>query len=142
MEEKMKVLIDLQACDARIKNIQRKKAEGPLKIQRLKEELDAIEKQLEEVSNKLDERKGEGRKAEQDIEHLESRVEKSNIKLSNVKSNKEYQAALKEIGDLSQEKSSMEDGILDLMEEIEALEILNQCLIFRTIEFRNKMEGS
>jgi len=43
---------------------------------------------------------------------LENRVKKSESKLSNVKSNKEYTAALKEIDDLKKGKFSLEDNVL------------------------------
>jgi predicted nucleic acid-binding Zn-ribbon protein len=59
---------------------------------------------------------------EKEIEVLESQSEKSNIKLSNTKSNKEYRAALKEIEDLNRQKSLLEDKAIELMEGLERLE--------------------
>jgi predicted nucleic acid-binding Zn-ribbon protein len=49
-------------------------------------------------------------------------MEKSRIKLSNIKSNKEYTAVLKEIEDQEKEKSLNEDNLLHLMDEIEVLD--------------------
>ena len=122
MEEKMKILIALQNCDIRIREIQIKKEEGPKKIQRLKEKLAAVEDQLEEETNRLEAYTRERRQAEQEIEEAENRLKKANIKLSNIKSNKEYQAALKEIDDLEKEKSLLEDRVINIMEQVEALE--------------------
>jgi len=48
LEEKNEILITLQDCDIRMRDIQIKKEEGPKKIQRLKEKLTAVEDQLEE----------------------------------------------------------------------------------------------
>ena len=104
MEEKMKILITLQDCDIRMRDIQIKKEEGPKKIQRLKEKLTAVEDQLEEEANRLETYTRDRRQAEQEIEEIENRLKKADIKLSNIKSNKEYQAALKEIDDLKREK--------------------------------------
>jgi predicted nucleic acid-binding Zn-ribbon protein len=56
-------------------------------------------------------------------------MEKSRVKLDNIKSNKEYTAVLKEIEDQEKEKSLKEDHFLQLMDEIEALD-------------RNCIEGS
>jgi len=122
LKEEMKVLIYLQDCDTRIRAIQSKKEEEPIKIQRLEEGLNIIEKQLEEELNQLEAYKREGRQVEQDIEDINGQTEKANIKLSNIKSNKEYRAALKEIADLNTEKSVLEDKLIEIMEKIEALE--------------------
>ena len=122
MEEKMKLLIALQDCDIRMRDIQIKEEEGPKKIQRLKEKLAVVEGQLEEEANRLEEYTRERRQAEQEIEDIENRLKKSNTKLSNIKSNKEYQAALKEIEDLNKEKSVFEDKVINIMEQVEALQ--------------------
>ena len=42
------------------------------------------------------------------------------MKFSNIKSNKEYKAALKEIDDLKREKSVLEDRAIELMEAVRA----------------------
>ena len=118
----MKVLIALQDCDIRMSDIQTKKKEGPRKIQRLKEKLAAVESKLEEEANRLGEYTRERRQAEQEIEDIENRLKKADTKLSNIKSNKEYQAALKEIEDLNKEKTVFEDKVINLMEQVDALE--------------------
>lgn len=122
MEPKMKALVGIQSCDTRIREIQNKKEEGPLKIQRLEQGLRAIESNLKEELAQLESCKQERRKLEQEIEDLESKINKSNIKLSNIKSNKEYAAGLKEISDLKAGKFLLEDKVIDLMEDIEARE--------------------
>ena len=78
--------------------------------------------ELQGDNDRLDSLKKERRELEQDIQENENKAEKSKIKLNNVKSNKEYSAALKEIEDLNKESSSLEDRVLQLMEEIESLE--------------------
>jgi len=118
----MKVLIALQDCDIHVRDIQIKKEGEPKKIQRLKEKLAVVEDQLEEEENRLETCTRDRRQAEQEIEEIENRLKKANIKLSNIKSNKEYQAALKEIDDLEREKLLWEDRAIDILEQVEALE--------------------
>jgi predicted nucleic acid-binding Zn-ribbon protein len=118
----MKLLIGLQECDTRIRYIQAKREEGPVKIERLKADLNVLEKQLESELGRLETCKKERRRSEKEIEELESRIQKSTIKLDNVKSNKEYKAALKEIEDIRRGKSLLEDKVIEIMEEIEELE--------------------
>ena len=122
MKEKIRLLIELQDCDNRIKEIVNKKNEGPLRVQRLKDDLAATEKQFQEQSDRLDMLKKERRNIEREVQEVESKIEKSTVKLSNIKSNKEYTAALKEIEDLKNIKFSTEDRVIQIMEETEELE--------------------
>ncbi len=121
----MTALIGLQSCDSRIMDIQDSKEKGPLKIQELEEGLNVMEGRLEEEIKQLEEHKRKRRNVEQEIEEIENRIEKSNEKLTNIKSNKEYQAALKEIDGLGAKKSLLEDNAIDIMEEIEIFEKRN-----------------
>ena len=118
----LKGLISLQTCDSRILDIRRRIERGPAKIKELEQELTLVEKRLRGDADQIEESKGQRRKAEQGIDDLEARIAKSNTKLSLIKSNKEYTAALKEIDDLGREKSLLEDTVLEMMEQVEGLE--------------------
>lgn len=122
MKEKLILLLELQTCDDRISQILRKKSEGPPKIQSLKEGLEEIEKQNRESEDRLEALRKERRMMEREVQELEGKIEKSGIKLSNIKSNKEYTAGLKEVEDLKSMKFSLEDKVIQLMEEIDVLE--------------------
>jgi predicted nucleic acid-binding Zn-ribbon protein len=130
LEAKMKLLIGLQDCDIRIRDAQNKKEEKPIRIERLQKELDQSGSQLKAELNQLELNSRARRGSEQEIEQLESRIIKSNIKLNNIKSNKEYTAALKELADLEKEKTLMEDGLIEIMEQIETLE--QKCVSNKT----------
>jgi predicted nucleic acid-binding Zn-ribbon protein len=122
LEEKMKRLIELQACDRRIAELRRHIEEGPSRIQTLEEVLRRAEAATHAGLSQVEEAKKERRTVERQIDERESQIQKSNVKLSNIKSNKEYQAALKEIDTLKHEKTALEDKAIELMETIEALE--------------------
>ena len=122
MKDKIGDLIVLQDCDNKIREIMNKKNEGPSRIKKLAEELDAIARKFQEKNDRLNLLKKDGRKIDQEIQELEEKIEKSNIKLSLIKSNKEYKAALKEIEDLKHVKFQTEDKAIKLMEELEELE--------------------
>jgi predicted nucleic acid-binding Zn-ribbon protein len=122
LKEKLKLLLELQNCDSRINELLRKRSEGPKRIQGLKQELEEIDKQNREAEGRLESLKKERRQMEREVQELEGKVQKSEIKLSNIKSNKEYTAGLKEIEDLKSMKFSLEDKVINFMEEIEALE--------------------
>jgi len=123
LEEKIKLLIGLQTCDTRIMEIQKKRTACPMRIKRLEEKLDEMEKEWEADESQLDTLKQAKRGIDTDIENIESQLEKSNIKLANIKSNKEYRAALKEIEDSKHQKARLEDQAIEVMEQIEQLSI-------------------
>ncbi len=121
MKVQIKKLIDLQNCDSRIADVKDKKEQGPIKIQELEEGLIAFENKLKDELGRLEAYKQEGRKIDREIEDIDSQIEKSNNKLSNIKSNKEYSAALKELDELKRIKSLSEDKGLNIMEELEVM---------------------
>lgn len=122
LEISMKNLIGLQDCDISIMHIRIKKEEGPAKIQSFQKKLEVMERQSEVELSQLEASRKERRKIEQDIKDIDGMIKKSETKLAIVKSNKEYQAALKEIDDLNKEKSLLEDQVIESMEELEELE--------------------
>jgi hypothetical protein len=122
LEKKVKSLIGLQDCDNRIRDAQNQKKEKPIQFEGLQKELETSEAQLKAALDELELNKRARRESERGIEELEDRIKKSNIKLNNIKSNKEYAAALKELDDLEKEKTRTEDNLIEIMEQIEILE--------------------
>jgi len=122
VKDQLKILVQLQACDSRISAIVDQKDKAPLRIQKLENDLLAAEENLREDAERLELLGKERREIEQEIQDFENKIDKSNVKLSNIKSNKEYAAALKEIEDLKTAKFQAEEKMIHLLEEIEALE--------------------
>jgi predicted nucleic acid-binding Zn-ribbon protein len=75
----------------------------------------------EEKSAKLAETEKAKRSNEVEVETSEARLKEFSAKLSQIKTNKEYQAALKEISETKRLNKQMEDQILTLMSDIETL---------------------
>ena len=140
MKEKIRLLIDLQDCDTQLKIVQNKKKEGPVKIERLQYEFDNSKSQLEAELNLLESFNRERRDTEQEVEELESQIGKSNIKLNNIKSNKEYKAALKELADQEKQKTVLEDKLIEIMEKIETLENKYAASKAKSKELNEKFE--
>ena len=127
MKDKLKILVQLQACDSRISEINDKKNNAPLRIQKLRNEITLYEDQLREDAERLATLMKDRRQIDQKIQDFDGKIEKSGTKLTNIKSNKEYTAALKEIEELKGSKAQAEDELLQFMEEIERLEQKRQA---------------
>ena len=122
MHKKIRLLIELQECDMKISEMEHKKEEIPKKIESISRKIDKAKKELDDESNNINALKKERRQVEIDIDDMETKIKKSNEKLSSIKTNKEYRAALKEIDELGEEKAKLEDRLLEIMEAIEAAE--------------------
>lgn len=136
MKDKICFLIQLQHCDNRIREIGKRRKEGPLKIRKSEDDLRDAEKQIDEKRLTLESLRKERRTIEQEVQELDQKIEKSTIKLSHIKSNKEYTAALKEIDDLKKAKFITEDKIIEVMEKIDGLEQENAEHSRRLTELR------
>jgi len=122
LKEKIKLLIALQDFDTRMGHILIQKKEGPEKIGRLQQRLTEVESQLAEEIRQVEACTRDRRGTEQQIEDAENKLKKANLKLSNIKSNKEYHAALKEIDELKRAKFLLEEKALEMMELLEVFE--------------------
>ncbi len=141
MEITIRNLIALQKCDFEIKVLNKKREEGPAKIKVLEEELKQVEGAADEELVKAEAVKKEKREIEQEIEDLAGRVEKSKVKLATIKSNKEYDAVLKEIDTLEKKKSEFEDKALQVMEEIDSLDAKLSAIKEKKETHREKFEA-
>jgi len=122
LKDKLLVLIQLQECDNRIAKILQIKEQAPLKIKRLEEDLRAEENQFKADEDQLEAFRKDRRQLEREIQELDGKIEKSSAKLTQIKSNKEYTAVLKEIDDLKTIKFQTEEKAIQMMETAEELE--------------------
>jgi predicted nucleic acid-binding Zn-ribbon protein len=147
LKDEIKLLAQVQECDNRIQEVLRRKDIGPRRVQELMNELKANEVKLQELADQLELYRKDRRKIEEEVQELDSKIQKSQVKLSIIKSNKEYTAALKEIEDLEKMKFDTEDKIIHLMEkaedtekEIDAQKQVVQDLKIRTDKDKKEIE--
>lgn len=122
MDESFKLILAIQSIDTRRDEIEREKERIPKEIQRLRDDLDLLKKSMEQGQSNLEELKKSRLSFEGKLEEVEVKLKKSRVKLNDVKSNKEYQAVLKEIDDLRALASQKEEVVITWMEEIEIQE--------------------
>jgi predicted nucleic acid-binding Zn-ribbon protein len=125
VKEQMALLVKVQEQDQILDQLRRQIREGPLRIKEVEGQLDTLEGNLEASKNEIREIQKRQRQFEAEVEDGAGRVGKSKSRLLTIKSNKEYQAVLKEIEDIQRTNAEKEDRILSCMEEIEGL---NQAL--------------
>lgn len=117
----LKFLVQLQEKDGRISEIIEKQKNLPNIIASLEVNLDKAQKDLAEEARDYDNSAKERRSLEGLLLDVESKVKKLKERIPEIKTNKEYQALLKEISAVEQEKSDIEEKILILLEKMDDL---------------------
>jgi len=112
----------IQSIDIRFDEIKREKDESPKEIERLKENLDLLSNTMEQDLSTIEELKKVRRTVERELEEVEIKFQKSKSRLNDVKTNKEYQAVLKEIEELKELIFEKEEVVIKCMEDIEIQE--------------------
>lgn len=121
MDPQLQTLIELQGYDARIAALEAEAVRLPKQIESLQASLAEAKKQVETIKGRLDVTRKELRAKEKDLEVISAKRTKLEARLYEVKTNKEYSAALLEIEESKQEKAKAEEEILALMELQERL---------------------
>ena len=121
MDNTLQTLIGLQAIDSRIGALEADAARLPKEIAAIHAAVEAAQKQVEQTRARLDAARKAQRAKEKDLEVVQAKRSKTEGRLYEVKTNKEYSAVLIEIEEIKQEKARMEEEVLVLMESQERL---------------------
>jgi hypothetical protein len=123
VDSQLQTLVDLQGLDGRIAALETEAARLPKQIEAIQAALAEAKKTAETIRGKVDATKKDLRAREKDLEVTAGKRSKAEGRLYEVKTNKEYSAALLEIEEIKQEKGKTEEEILSLMEMQEKLGI-------------------
>lgn len=121
MKTQIELLVQLQSCDSAISKAQRIQDNHPREIKRLEETLEKSRAEFDSQAQHMEEIKKKRISKEQDLALEEEKVQKARQRLATVKTNKEYQASLKEIEAIENSNTKIEEEILFIMEEADAL---------------------
>jgi hypothetical protein len=121
VKAQMDMLVRLQQKDQALGLLRREIEEGPPRIAEIEGRLEILEEDLANDKRRIEEFQEAQRGYEAEVEERLRHVNKSKGRLLTIKSNKEYQACLKEIEEGEESNREKEDKILGCMEEIESL---------------------
>ena len=119
MQEQLNYLIQLQQIDKTIDHIHVNVEENPKKIEQIDLESQGVREILDTFTKEMEEIQKQRRALEREVEEFGEKIKKSQVKLMEVKTNKEYRAMLTEIDELKKVKIGKEDLLLELMEKME-----------------------
>lgn len=120
MEGQLSMLIELQEIDTHLRGLAEQKDRLPEALASLDRKRAANQEELARTKEGLQAAQKNKRDRDQDLETAAQKIEKLKARSTEIKTNKEYQAVLKEIETAELEKKTVEDEILALMEKIDA----------------------
>lgn len=115
-------LIELQALDLRLADITAQRARIPAELEAAQQPLRAATAAQAAAKTAAEALAKDRKAAERELETHEAQIEKMKGHASEIKTNKEYQAHLFEIELAGKKKGEIEERILGLMEQAEALQ--------------------
>jgi len=143
VDAQLKTLIDLQGVDTRIATLEAEAARLPKEIAAIHAAINAVKQEVDAAKASIDVTRKDQRAKEKDLEVAQGKRSKTEARLYEVKTNKEYSAVLVEIEEIKQEKGKIEEDILVLMESQERLagEIKDAETRLKGRETQEKLRG-
>ncbi len=119
MNENLLALLKVQEKDVKIRRLQKELDEKPRQSEALKAQLSDAKKGVEAAKETVKKVLAEKNALEGDLESRIQNMRKYEAQSSQVKTNEEYRALLKEVESIKQGNKGLEDKILDAMEKAE-----------------------
>ena len=134
MREQLKLLWELQKIDLELKGIKEEKDRYPKEIKKLDEKQKIEKERIQKEREKVESLEKTRRQKEGHLNTEQEKIKRAEGRMSEVKTNKEYQALLSEIDTVKEANSRIEEEILQVMDEIDELK--------RDLSKREKEMGS
>jgi hypothetical protein len=121
LERELETLFEAQKIETQIMEGEQKLLQAPKRLKQMEEELLALRQKIDKEKEIIDELEKERRKKEKELEGEKEKIKKLEVRLYDVKTNKEYQALLKEIEAAKEANDRTEEDVLVLMDKVEDL---------------------
>jgi len=120
LQSQLKLLINLQEIDSSILEKQQILNKIPSRITEQEVQFKKVQTTFDRLKQELESFEKKKRNKERELDEINEKIRKMKARISEIKTNKEYQAHLKEIESAEKERYTLEDEILDVMEEMDA----------------------
>ncbi|MCX5802111.1 MAG: C4-type zinc ribbon domain-containing protein [Proteobacteria bacterium] len=121
MEQELKTIYEAQKINIQIIENERKLLLAPKKIEAMDKEIKGIKDKVEKEKGMIEELEKERKRKEKELDVEKEKIKKFESRLYEVKTNKEYQALLKEIEGAKETNDKTEEEIIIIMEKVEEL---------------------
>jgi predicted nucleic acid-binding Zn-ribbon protein len=119
--EELETLCEMQKLDTRLIEHERKRAQAPKRLAEIEQDLQKAKDKMAKEKEIIEELDKERRRKETELDSEKERIKKVQSKLYEIKTNKEYQAVLKETEAAQAANDKTEEETILLLERIEEL---------------------
>jgi len=119
LRTQLELLWELQKIDLGLKSIKEEKDRYPKEMNKLDEKQKVERERIEKEREKIESLEKTRRQKEGQLNLEQEKIKRAEGKMSEVKTNKEYQALLSEIDAIKEANSRIEEEILRIMDEID-----------------------
>jgi len=142
VEEKLKILYELQSVDSKVDNIKTLRGELPLEVQDLEDEIEGLETRINNLHKEVEEIDSMIVRKKQEIKEAETLIKKYEDQQSNVRNNREFDSISKEVEYQKLEIELCEKRIREFTQQGKdkkvAIEQAKTLLDERSIDLKNK----
>lgn len=142
VEEKLKILYELQTIDSKIDDIKTLRGELPLEVQDLEDEIEGLETRISNLHKEVEEIESIAVRKKQEIKDAENHIKKYEEQQSNVRNNREFDSLSKEVEYQKLEIELCEKRIREYTaqakEKKQAIEQAKHLLEERSLDLKNK----
>lgn len=117
----MKRLFELQTIDAEIYRLRAELEEKPKLVEELQRKFEEKKTNLKALEDKSKQIQVKRKDKENELGSKEDAIKKSQVQLYQIKKNEEYQAMMREITGMNADKSVLEEDILKMFDETDAV---------------------
>ncbi len=121
MKAQLELLWELQKIDLELKGIKEEKDRYPKEMKKLDERQKIEKERIQKEKEKIESLEKTRRQKEGHLNLEQEKIKKAEGRMSEVKTNKEYQAMLSEIDTIKEANSRIEEEILQVMDEVDEL---------------------
>lgn len=121
MKEQLELLWELQKIDLGLKSIKEERDRYPKEIKKLEEKQKIERERIQKEKEKVESLEKTRRQREGQLNVEQEKIKRAEGRMSEVKTNKEYQALLSEIDAVKEANGRMEEEILQVLDEIDEL---------------------
>jgi predicted nucleic acid-binding Zn-ribbon protein len=121
LREQLELLWELQKIDLELKSIKEGRDRYPKEMKKLEEKQKIERERIQKEKEKVESLEKTRRQREGQLNLEQEKIKRAEGKMSEVKTNKEYQALLSEIDAIKEANSRMEEEILQVLDEIDEI---------------------
>jgi predicted nucleic acid-binding Zn-ribbon protein len=119
LREQLGLLWELQKIDLDLTRIKEERDRFPKEIKKLDERQNIEKEKIQKEKERIESLEKERRQKERDLGAEQEKIKRTEARMFEVKTNKEYQALLSEIEGVKEATSRVEEEILQILEEID-----------------------